>query len=118
MIQTKLDRMGPVVDVLVLMLPGKCPGRAHLVAAVDRYVCGLFEVCAEKRYDPPQVTWCVDAENNTGYVVMDARLDKDTLRKLWPIGRVYGQVYRLHSEKEKGEIARWMLARAEAKDWR
>lgn len=118
MMQTKLDRMGPIVDVLVLMLPGKCQSRANLLAAVDKYVCGMFEVCAEKRYDPPQVTWTVDEANNTGYVVMDARLDKDTLRKLWPLGQVYGQTYRLNSPKEQNDVTAWMLGRAAAEEWR
>lgn len=118
MMQTKMDRMGPIVDVLVLMLPGKCQGRAYLLAAVDRYVCGLFEVCAEKRYDPPQVTWTVDAANNTGYVVMDARLDKETLRRLCPRGRVYGQTYRISSDKERKDMEGWMLGRARPDEWR
>lgn len=118
MTQTRLDRMGPIIDVLVLMLPGKCPGRAHLIAEVDRYVCGLFEVCAEKRFEPPRVTWTVDVGTNTGYVVMDARLDKDTLRKLLPQGRVYGQTYRISSPKERDEVTGWMLERARAEEWR
>lgn len=118
MMQTKLDRMGPVVDVLVLMLPGKCQGKKYLMAAVDRYVCGLFEVCAEKRYDPPQVTWALDVENNTGYVVMDARLDNGTLRRLLPQGRVYGQTYRISSQKERDVVEMWMAGKAANEDWR
>lgn len=120
MTQTGLDRMGPIIDVLVLMLPGKCPGRAHLIAEVDRYVCGLFTVCAEKRFDPPRVTWTVDAGTNTGYVVMDARLDKDTLRRLLPQGRVYGQTYRISSPKERDEVEIWMAGKVQTEDeeWR
>lgn len=116
--QTRLDRMGPVVDVLVLMLPGKCQGRTQLIAAVDHYVQGLFAVCAEKHFDPPQVRWAVDAANNTGYVVMDARLDKDNLRRLLPQGRVYGQTYRISSTKERDELTGWMMGRAGDEEWR
>ena len=112
-----LDKLGPVVDVLVLMMPGMTNTQAAMDARTSEFVRDVFAVCAEKQYSPPHVLWCADARAQSGYVVMDARLDKDTLRKLWHHGKVYGQAYRLHSPKERRDLEAWMAGRAPAERW-
>lgn len=112
-----LDRMGPVVDVLVLMTPGVKKEQEEMDDRVSDFVRDVFGVCADRCYDPPRVLWCADAQAMCGYVVMDARLDKDTMRKLWGQGRVFGQTYRISSPKERRELEAWMAGRAQESKW-
>lgn len=114
-----MERFGPVVDVLVLMLPGVELGAQIMEAWVDEFVRGVFEVCADREYQPPHVRWTISPDASTGYVIMDARLDTDTLRRLWLHGKVYRQEYRLHRTKDREEMAQWMAARQpDAEGWR
>lgn len=112
-----LQGMGPVVDALVLMLPGAGVKNDQLEEMVDRFVQGVFEMCAAFDFDPPRVRWATG--NGAGFVVMDARLSADALRRMWPQGKVYGHEYRLDSKKDREALELWMVGRQpDEEGWR
>lgn len=111
MMRSMLEGFGPVVDVAVLMAPVGAEELPALEKCAGDFVRAVETVCRHQEYAIPRMRWCANAELRAAYVVMDARLDRKTLARLWPGGKAYVTSYRLSDRHAADEIALWMAAR-------